>query len=177
MKVETKDAFCGVCGQSPKTADPGWDWENDLEEGTPDTELPQGWVQVIVRRVVPNPMVKTIDGVLDEMVSQVPAHEQAAARAALRQQAEAVVAIDTEPEGLLDEVEMTVCSTCAYTSDAIARLASVEPEAFQAAEWFVMSTVQPVEPEKEPEEDGKEGPETVPGAVSSEEEAPSHAGA
>jgi hypothetical protein len=192
MRVETKDFLCGICGASvqewlrlqvAQRAEFSWNFENDLEDDAVDTEMPAGWIQILVRRVVPNPAIRTVDNVLSEMLASVPDAEKAQAASVLRQQAEAVVGLDTEPESLLEEVELTVCSTCAYTSDAIARVASIEPEAFTAASWFYGNPMAAVEPdslipeEAEVIDDGKTGTETVASAPESTEQEGANAAA
>jgi len=149
MRKETLVFSCGVCGDGVGPVD------NDVGDDE-DTNLPVGWLQVLVRRVVDNPDHVSMATHLDNLVQQaiaaappdMPAPTQAdldGLRGQLAHEARKMVMIADTPAHMVEVVEMTVCVGCCINDGALADLAGLDFEAFEEAEWDHITA--PAEPE------------------------------
>ena len=150
MRHTTMHFDCEGCGLATGGV------ENDLAADEADTSLPPGWVQILARRVVPNPTYvapRTEAQIADEMAAAagVPDGEREKAAAAflvVASQAARTEAEMVEPTHFVDELELHYCASCV---DAV--LAPVAEDAFVSAGWAKASEPAPTETA----EDGKDG--------------------
>jgi hypothetical protein len=156
---------CGVCGNHTIAVD------NDVEDE--DTSLPLGWLQVLVRRAVPNTHYRSAETILNQMVQEAialvppntPPPTQAdidGLRAQLHYEAEKR-ANDGPDEVVVEEVELALCVECVTGLSAqfntplsdpqyvLADLADLDPDAFAQAGWFVPSAETPLTAPQAPE--------------------------
>jgi hypothetical protein len=122
---------------------------SETEDGE-DTGMPPEWLQILVRRVAPNPYHVPADKILDSLVQNAVALVQqqnpsmpsptSAELEGLRNQLtdEAENRAANASSFVLEEAELTVCAGCAAgTEGVLADLADFDPDAFAAAGWAV----------------------------------------